>query len=161
MTAPLGVIYLPPAGGKTTRLLRWLFAEPRDEFRVLVFHDKPTAELYSQSAPPEWRDRFTPVSDLHTRCFGLSEARATGRRRVVLGIDNLDLMLRQLFGYPVGVVTMTKPEPPISVSRPDPPNFPEDVQTINRWLSSRAVDTYELIAELRRWLDYFENPFGH
>lgn len=83
--------------GKTTDLLFWLKSTPEG---VLIVHS--TAEKYRlQKENPELKGR------IHT-AFDAAEGFLRGRRNIIIGIDNLDLILPALFGAPIGPVMMTR-----------------------------------------------------
>lgn len=94
---------LPRQMGKTTRMLQWMREAPPGETRICVC---PT----QQAAMQLLRDN----PDLHTWQFiSLEEVRTGfvnrgGGRRLVYGLDNLDMMLNYWFDWPVGMVTMTE-----------------------------------------------------
>jgi hypothetical protein len=89
--------------GKTTDLLAWVADAPEGEHRVFVTHSKEEAmRVYREN-----RDRFESW-----QFVGIDEVKPgawagviIGRGgRVVLGLDNFDLMLERLVGRPVGKV---------------------------------------------------------
>lgn len=90
--------------GKTTRLIDWMLAAPEGERRVLVSHSRDEARRlereyraeYPSGALQSWQ--FVTAGDLE---------RLHGHGRVVLAIDNLDLVLPQLVRLPVGYVSAT------------------------------------------------------
>lgn len=97
--------------GKTTDLLAWMRDAPEGEHRIYV-------GASNESAMHVYRSTFVDgVSDLESWQFvGMREVSRDawggvlrGRGGViVLGLDNLDLMLNDLFGWPVGRVTINE-----------------------------------------------------
>lgn len=106
--------------GKTKFLVNWLLRAPDDEIRILLSHDRHEAHRLLRLA----YDRDLIPKRLSTWQFGAwTEAREAGYlsavrhfnrdKRIVYGVDNLDLILHDALGIKgggVGVVTMTIPE---------------------------------------------------
>lgn len=97
-------------GGKTTAMLEWMRAAPVGDHRVIVCHSNQYAmELLRLSRERElglesWQ--FVGLQELQQG--GGWEGVLYGRGgRIVLGVDNLDLMLPRLFGWPVERITAT------------------------------------------------------
>lgn len=85
--------------GKTTYMLGWLRVHPTG---VLVVHSYAEKHRLSKENP-ELEDRIITVDAMR---YG----KLRGRRDLIIGIDNLDLILPYLFGGPIGPVTMTEEE---------------------------------------------------
>lgn len=96
-------IALPRAGGKTHQLIQWLCEEEEGEHRIMIVQDRRTCERLERQYP-ELRGRFKTLYDV--RSGHLSGNGGT----TVLGIDNLDLCLSDLFGWTVGAASYTAPE---------------------------------------------------
>lgn len=98
--------------GKTTALLAWLRAAPPGEHRIFVAHSALEAMRVYRST---WDEEDNPTDLESWQFVGLEEATrdawgavlACRGGVVVLGIDNLDLVLQRLVGWPVGALTMT------------------------------------------------------
>lgn len=91
--------------GKTTLLLEWMKEAPEGERRVMVCATQAMADVaYKRSKEMGLgfdRKQFTSYETIRRGYL-------RGWKDVVLGIDNIELMLSRLFdGYPVGRVTAT------------------------------------------------------
>jgi hypothetical protein len=100
--------------GKTTDLLAWMRRAPEGEHRVLVSHSREEATRLYRST---FSGNDNPTDLESWQFVGINEVlpgawsgvlRGRGGR-VVLGIDNLDLVLPMLVGlpWPIGALTMT------------------------------------------------------
>ncbi len=94
-------------GGKTTRMLQWLREAPEGEHRVLVCHTEEDAMRVYRDNRDEFESwQFVGPNDL--RDPGAWSGVLMGRGgRIVLGLDNLDLLLRQWVRWPVGRFSAT------------------------------------------------------
>ncbi len=88
--------------GKTTRMIQWLLDGSEYEHRVLVVHSY-TEQQRLEHILSEYDIDQSSVSV--TTVPNLTKFR--GRKDVVLGIDNLELVMGQLLGYSVDRVTAT------------------------------------------------------
>lgn len=94
---------LPRQMGKTTRMLEWMREAPPGETRICVTATREEAMRLLREN-----------KDLNTWQFiSLQEAREgfanRGRsRNLVYGLDNLDMMLKDMFDWPVGMITLTE-----------------------------------------------------
>lgn len=104
--------------GKTHQLLQWMRKAPPGEVRIYVGHNVQAAMDVYRSTFTETNEYGDKVSEFESWQFvGIQEAMKPGgwsavRRfnpevRLVLGIDNLDLVLRQMLYEPIGRVTAT------------------------------------------------------
>jgi|SRR5579864_2760171 len=95
-------IVLPRRGGKTVRMLRWLFSDDR---RVLIVHSARERDrlfnLLNLSGGGGVGKRIITLGDVTS---GLTRGRW---REPVYGIDELDLVLRQLLLGPVEVISFS------------------------------------------------------
>lgn len=107
--------------GKTTALLEWMRAAPEGEHRVMVCVSEQEAMRVYRST---WDEDDLPTDLESWQFVGWREVTPdawrgvlTGRGgQVVLGIDNVEVILAMLFRFPIDVTTMsTKPE---ALSRP-------------------------------------------
>lgn len=98
------------ASGKSTAAMRWLRGSVS---RVLVVPDAQQASLIKRldeqfssshrvprALQPSFYERVVPYASL-------SSGSLRGMQRVELAVDNLDMLLAQLFHHPVGLVTAT------------------------------------------------------
>lgn len=102
------IIVLPRAGGKTHALLEWMRAAPEGEHRIAVcFSGQEAMRLLRENRDLEsWQ--FVGWNEVFPYDGAAWSAVLYGRGgRIVLGIDNLDLILSNLLGWHVGTVTMT------------------------------------------------------
>lgn len=102
------VVQLPAAGGKTTALLEWMRQAPADEIRLLVATSAAEAQRVYESvlrAGERWAFpwQFVGIGEV----LGLAKQRGRNAKQIVLGVDNLEMVLAQMLHYPVGFVTMT------------------------------------------------------
>lgn len=113
----LEIVQLDRGEGKTKLLLEWLKDAPEGEHRVLVSHTPEEAmrvyrstRLDGEVSPFEsWQ--FVGVQEIRPGAWaGVLYGRGG---RVVLGIDNIDLVLEKLIGWPVGIVTATGSPAPV------------------------------------------------
>lgn len=109
------VLLLPQGQGKTPRLLEWMRSAPVNEWRVGVFHSLEEAHrqmraAYERGDIPDTYEtwQFVALDDVLSGDGALLSGVNLRGGRIVLGLDNLDLMLRRLIqGWPVGLVTLT------------------------------------------------------
>lgn len=110
------LIVAPRGGGKSTRLLEWMRAAPEGEHRVCVSHTSDEAmRLYRSTFDtddnPTWAESWQFIGANELFEPGWSGAVLRGRApRIVIGVDNLDLILSRIFGWDVGAITLTAPE---------------------------------------------------
>lgn len=112
------VVYLPKGKGKTPALLNWLQSAPEGEWRVGVFQSLDEAHrqmrlAYEDGAIPSKYEtwQFLSIYDITRGSDALlSDVRLRGGS-IVLGIDNVDLILEQLIGWQIGMVTATDHDP--------------------------------------------------
>lgn len=105
----LRVAVLPRGLGKTTKLLKWVRAAPKDQYRALVSQSREARDqAFRQSQTDGGKKldshQFIAAEDL------AQMARAHFRGvsgEVVLGVDDVDVILQVLLGCGVGAVTMT------------------------------------------------------
>lgn len=97
-------------GGKTEQMLAWLRDAPEGEHRVLVSHSREEAmRLLRDNADDLESWQFvTPEEVTPDAWSGVLLGRGG---RIVLGFDNLDLILPRLVGRTVGAVSMTVEDP--------------------------------------------------
>lgn len=117
----IDLVVLPRKGGKTAKVVEWLLAEEPGEFRVVLCLDESEAhrvamEYLIATMPDEaegWlheAPKRHPVEQDKLRFLTVSRLRdevLRGRRGVVMAIDNLDMLIRQLVMCDVGLVTWT------------------------------------------------------
>ena len=97
---------LPRQGGKTTRMLEWMRSAPAGEHRVCVSVTRMEAMRLRRDNPDLESWQFVSLDEVDRRAWG---GVLSGRGGwIVLGLDNLDMMLSQLLGWPVGKVTWTE-----------------------------------------------------
>lgn len=94
--------------GRTSRMIAWLLAAPEGEHRVLVCHSHEEAMRQLRESRVErlglesWQFVGPPPFGA-----GAWSGVVRGRgERVVLGVDNLDLLLPGMFGCSVGRVSL-------------------------------------------------------
>jgi hypothetical protein len=95
--------------GKTDKMLRWLTDAPEGEWRVLV----SVSEQRAMRLLREARERGLSVESW--QFVGIEEVKRHtwsgvlyGRGgHIVLGLDDLDMMLYQIIGWPVGRISAT------------------------------------------------------
>lgn len=104
-------------GGKTTAMLEWMRGAPEGEHRVCVSASREQAMRLLRDNPDLESWQFVALDDV--RRGGAFGGVLRGRGgHVVLGIDNLDMVLGALIYWPVDAVTVTGEawvEPTISV----------------------------------------------
>lgn len=83
--------------GKTTYMLGWLRTHPTG---VLIVHSTHEAWRLERKNPDLTGRFFTPGM--------AADGALRGRKDLIIGIDNLDLVLPYLFGGPIGPVTLTE-----------------------------------------------------
>lgn len=102
-------------GGKTTQMLQWVREAPEGEHRVLVCtHGSEAMRLLRENPDLEsWQ--FVGLNEVKLDAWsGVLFGRGG---YIVLGLDNIDLMLTGLLGWPVGAMSMTD-GPQVDPSRP-------------------------------------------
>lgn len=111
--AGLRVIILPRGGGKTERLLEWLQEPHEGEHRILVSHSREESHRVMRLAFDRglMRDvlaswQFVSVSEV-VGGDAWDAFKAFHPGTIVLGIDNADLSLHHLLGYPIAALTVT------------------------------------------------------
>ena len=96
------IIVLPRQGGKTTKMLEWIRGAPEGEHRVIVCPTGQEAMRLLRENPDLESWRFVSMDEVRPGGGGWSGVLYGRGGRMVLGIDNLDLMLSRLFGWEVG-----------------------------------------------------------
>lgn len=98
--------------GRTESILQWMRQAPEGEHRVLVCHSSQEAMRVYRSTfdennnPTEFESwQFIGANELGSPGMFSGVLRGRGGR-IVLGIDNLDLMLYRIFGQEVGHITL-------------------------------------------------------
>jgi hypothetical protein len=93
-------------GGKTTVMLEWMRAAPDGEHRVLVCHSGQEAMRLLHENPDLESWQFVGIDEVKPPAWsGVLLGRGG---RVVLGIDNLDLILSRLIPWwEIGAVSLT------------------------------------------------------
>ena len=92
-------------GGKTTAMLEWMRAAPEGEHRVCVAHSRDYAMRLLRENPDLESWQFVAPHDITPQAWsGVLRGRVG---RIVLGIDNLDLILGPLLGQEVGAISVT------------------------------------------------------
>ncbi len=89
--------------GKTTKMLEWMRAAPEDEVRVLVSHTRARSMQLLRENPDLYSWQFVSSEEMlrgHTTHQAI-------RGRIVLGVDDLDLVLQRLLNFPIGRISMT------------------------------------------------------
>lgn len=99
--------------GKTQKLLDWMRAAPEGEHRVGVFDTPQDAmrvyrETFDEAGEPTWGESWQFVSLDEIRAPGAMRGVLRGRGgTVVVGMDNIDLILQSLSPFQVEFVTAT------------------------------------------------------
>ena len=95
--------------GKTDKMLQWLVDAPEDEHRVIVSISEARAMRLLREARMRELDveswQFVGVEGITKRSWSGVLFNRGGH--IVLGLDDLDMMLYQLFGWPVHRVSAT------------------------------------------------------
>lgn len=97
--------------GKTTRLLDWLEAAPEGEHRIAVCHNaQRSMDLLHQSRKQgrrleSWQ--FVSAEEVARGSRVFSGVLRGRRGHIVLGIDDLDLTIQNMFQFEVGRITAT------------------------------------------------------
>lgn len=91
------VILKPRHAGKTTQMLQWLRDTPDG---VMVCATEHEAMRLREENPDLEGRRFVSATDARN---------LAGRRPVVLGVDNIDLVLAALLGHRVGAFSVNYP----------------------------------------------------
>lgn len=87
--------------GKTSRMLQWMLSQPEDESRVIIVHSEHEAQRLRQIL------KNSGIEVDAWKIVRADQARNLMGRDVVLGIDNLDLILGSLFGRSVSRISAT------------------------------------------------------
>lgn len=91
------------AGGKTTKLLRWVASQEKIGDIAVICHSGDEKErmthLWMEAYPTGPQPRFITMNEARN---GSLDGRHTR-----IAIDNLDIMLTHMLGYPVQYVTAT------------------------------------------------------
>jgi hypothetical protein len=99
------VILLGRREGKTKAMLDWMRAAPDGEHRVCVAHSSEEAMRLLRENPDLESWQFVGPNEITKGAWsGVLFGRGG---RMVLGIDNLDLLLSRLVGWEVGAVSIT------------------------------------------------------
>lgn len=114
------VIALPRGAGKTEAMLEWLLDSPTTEHRILVSYSLQESHrvmryaLVNQQLPLEtWQFVSLEEVDPRTGVDGLwsgveyADGSQGLHRDIVLGLDNVELMLSRLLGRPIGAMSVT------------------------------------------------------
>lgn len=96
------------AGGKTTQALRWLV----DNDGLLIVTSQQEVKRLTPLIPKKFQDGRTRTEYAAKHIVAVNDVKrqlAGNRRNLSLAVDNLDLVLSQLFGghYPVDFVIAT------------------------------------------------------
>lgn len=92
--------------GKTTAMLEWMRSAPRGEHRVCVAHSRHEAMRLLRENPDLESWQFVSLDDVRDRTAFGGVLRGRGGQ-VVLGIDNVDLIIQRVLAWPVGAVSIT------------------------------------------------------
>lgn len=98
-------------GGKTTKMLEWIKASTRDKSanRVVICHSEESVQWFRRELKKAYIEDWQVITPSKLECL-------RGRRFDALGIDNLELVLPQLIGYPIGLVTLSQETATVAVS---------------------------------------------
>lgn len=116
MSHNVKLIALPRRLGKTEQLLNWLRSAPEGEHRILVSHNlMESHRIFRMAVDRGFIDdgtleswQFVSVSEVVP---GAWSAVLMGRGgRIVLGIDNADIVLSALLNREIGAMTVTTDE---------------------------------------------------
>lgn len=102
--------------GKTTDLLQWVTEAPEDEIRIFVTFKHEEAMRILRRARDLDLDveswQFVSWDEIFGPGVWSGVRYANREKRIVLGIDNLDIILRNMVPWEVGVATLsTRPAP--------------------------------------------------
>lgn len=101
--------------GKTTKLLEWMSeadrSKPTEDIRVYVGHNKQeTMRVYRSTMHRDYGKsifhswQFVSVDELRSKPMWTG---IQGRQNIRLGVDNLDLILPSMYGWPIDLITAT------------------------------------------------------
>lgn len=99
------IVIRPQGSGKTRELLAWLRTAPKGEERVVVVHDAHKQEHLRRTNPDveAWRIQTCLGSVRHAlRAFPVNPD------RVVVAVDDVEMVLSLMLGAPVVLVTATE-----------------------------------------------------
>lgn len=134
--------------GKTTKMLEWMRAASEDETRVLVVHNEMRAMTLHRENPDLDSWQFVGWEEM----VKIRGRHATSvRGEVVLGIDDLDLLLTHQFAHPIGRISITGEIDPVEMS----PGVATKV--VARWAVRQAVEKWSCSEDL--WEEEFPD-FG-
>lgn len=110
------VIIRPRQGGKTTEMLEWMKAAAGDDsqHRICVSHSEHEAmrlylSTWDEDGNPTWAESWQFVGPREPFAERPWEGVLRGRGgHIVLGLDNLDLLVGRYAGWPVDIFTMTR-----------------------------------------------------
>lgn len=101
-------IEAPRQGGKTTRMLQWAREAPEGEHRVIVSATGQEAMRLLRENPDLESWQFVALDEVRSASGrGFSGVLLGRGGYICLGLDNLDLMLSDLFAWPVGAFSLT------------------------------------------------------
>lgn len=99
-------ILRPRQGGKTTDMLAWLRAAPEGEHRIIVSQSPKEAMRLLRENPDLESWQFVGFEELSSPTIWAGVLYGRGGH-IVLGIDNIDLILAELIKWRVARVTAT------------------------------------------------------
>jgi hypothetical protein len=106
---PLSIVIGGRQSGKTESLIQWLLDAPEGEHRILVSHTSQEAmrllrHCGNRGLPVEsWQ--FVGVNEITRETWSAVTHHRGGQ--IVLGLDNMELMLSSFLPWPVGKITTT------------------------------------------------------
>lgn len=96
-------------GGKTTQMLQWMREAPQGEHRIIVCPSGQEAMRLLRENPDLESWQFVSLEEVMDRDRAAWSGVLHGRGgRVVLGLDNLDMMLDRLIYWPVEAFSVTE-----------------------------------------------------
>lgn len=144
---------MAPRGGKSTALLKWLLDSPPDETRIMVSPSRDLAMHWLRSAR-QMRDQDPALPSVESWQFvshaevlnrsGELWAGVPNRRQIVLGIDDADVLLKQVILWPIRLVMMTSESPVACPTCGSPNTFNRHASTIHGdadWAACAECDT--------------------
>lgn len=105
-------IILPRQAGKTHRLIEWMLAAPEGEARIYVTHDQHDAmrmlreQREKGNVPPLETWQFMSFREIQGAGV-LSAVLKFRTQNIVIGVDNVDLILQMMVDFPIRRVTAT------------------------------------------------------